>query len=142
MKSKEQVLRRIEAIKNMNDPLEAIQELSDLTYDIGNEACKEREEIRKLTEANRAALLGNGKHEESVIYRLGETVKTQSKMMETLMDIQKALVGDINDPKNTSILGRLRDVERVIDNINKITWIIIGVFVTQVALFVWAFFIH
>ena len=50
MKSKVRIQRKIETIKNIDDPLKSLHELADLTYEIGEEACAEREEIRKLTE--------------------------------------------------------------------------------------------
>lgn len=142
MKSKERIQRRIAVIKAMDDPLEAIRELADLTYEIGEEACVEREQIRELTSQNRKALMGNGSQENSIIYRLGETVKCQTEMMATLASIQKSLIGDIDHPDTESIVSRLRDVERVIGNINKVAWMVASVFLTQLALFVWAFFIH
>ena len=60
MKSKVHVQRRIADIKKITDPLQALSELADLTYEIGEEACVEREEIRMLTEKNRLTLMGNG----------------------------------------------------------------------------------
>jgi len=142
MQSRERVIRRIKAIKLIKDPLEAIHELADLTFDIGEEACQERKSIRSLTEANRTALLGNGNHEHSIMFRLGETVRVQAEMMDSLTKIQKALIGDLDDPDCESIIGRLRDVERVIATINRLTWAAITVFLGQVILFIWAFFIH
>lgn len=142
MKNRERVQRRINEIKAMTNPLDAIKELADLTMELGEDACAERQAIQELTRQNRVILMGNGKQEDSIIYKLGETIKSQVVMMETLTSIQKHLIGDIKDPEASSLASRLRDVERVIDNINKLTWIVIGVFVTQLALFVWAFFIH
>lgn len=142
MKTKARIQRRITLIKAMEDPLKAIHELADLTFEIGEEACSERDEIRTLTEDNRKALMGNGNQEHSIIYRLGETVKSQAEMMKTLTSIQKSLVGDIENPDSDSLIYRLRSVERVIANINKLTWLIVSVFLTQIVLFIWAFFIH
>lgn len=141
MQTKERVQRRIAAIKQIDDPLEALRELADLTFEIGEEACHEREQIRELTETNRLCLMGNGDPEHSIVHKLGETVKCQAKMMEEMTSIRKALVGDLEDPDAPSLIGRLKDVERVIDNMRNVTWKLVSVFVGQLALFLWAFFI-
>ena len=142
MKSKERVKRRIAAIKAMTDPKKAIEELADLTYEIGEDACQEREEIRSLTEKNRIILMGNGNQEDSILYILGQTVIAQKSMMEKLDSIEDRLIGDLEKPDQSSVISRLCNVERVIANITKLSWMIIGVFVTQLALFAWAFFVH
>ena len=138
MKSKERFKRQIAAIKKMVEPLEAIKELSDVVFDIGEEACQEREQIRSLTETNRKVLMGNGNQENSILYRLGQTVTSQDVMMKKLDSIEKKLVGDIDNPDESSIITRLCDVERVIKTINKLTWLIVSLFLTEFALLVWS----
>lgn len=142
MKNRDRIQRRMSEIKSMADQLPAIKELADLTFEMGEDACEERKGLRELTQQNRFILVGNGHQEDSIIYKLGQTVVAQAEMMKTLTSIQKSLVGDIETPEAESIISRLRDVERVIANINKLTWLIVSVFLTQIVLFIWAFFIH
>jgi len=142
MRDKERVQRKIEAIKHMDDPLEAVAELADITFDGFEDACIERAEIRKLSHENRVILKGNGTHENSVVYRLGETIRVQTEMKDSLCKIEKGLLGDIDDPTSISLIEQVRSNVKFIASFNKVTWVIISTFLGQLALFIWAFVIN
>jgi hypothetical protein len=133
MKSKVRVQRKIEAIKNMTDPLKALEELADLTYEIGEEACREREEIRALTEQNRLALIGNGDPQNSVIGRLA----CVEILMNDIDEIKNLLTGGLKQ-KEPSLRARMDSFENYVKESKKMQWYIltaiIGYVIAQVLL--------
>ena len=135
MKSKVRIQRKIETIKNIDDPLKALHELADLTYEIGEEACAEREEIRKLTEKNRIALLGNGTPEASV---LGRLLSVEEKVVCYAVDIKEIktlLVGGVSQ-RDLSLKQRMDKFEDYVQRSEKLQWFtvtaIIGYIIAQV----------
>ncbi len=124
MKSKDNVQRRINAIKKITDPIKALHELADLTFDIGEEACKEREEIMRLTEKNRVALTGNGNPINSLIGRLSSVEDKVDCFSSDIKDIKDLLVGGVSQ-RELSLKARMDKFEDYAQRTEKLQWFII-----------------
>ena len=124
MKSKLRVQRKIEAIKKMTDPLKALSELADLTYEIGEEACEEREEIRSLTMQTRMALMGNGDPANSVIGRLITLEDKVSPLAKDICEIKNMFIGSLTSSQ-PSLKQRMDDFEKHVQRSEKMLWAIL-----------------
>ena len=124
MKSKLRVQRKIEAIKKMTDPLKALSELADLTYEIGEEACEEREEIRELTLQNRLALMGNGNPANSVLGRLMALEKQVTPLAKDICEIKNMFIGSLTSSQ-PSLKQRMDSFEQHIHRSEKLLWAIL-----------------
>lgn len=135
MKSKVRVQRRIADIKKMTEPLQALSELADLTYEIGEEACVEREEIRMLTEKNRLALMGNGDPANSLLGRLTSVENKVDCFTRDIKEIKDLLVGGVSQ-RELSLKARMDKFEDYAQRTEKLQWFIvtaiIGYVVAQV----------
>lgn len=124
MKSKVRVQRKIEVIKKMTDPLEALSELADLLFEIGEEACQEREEIMALTQQNRLALMGNGNPGNSILGRLTELEKQVTPLAKDICEIKNLLTGGLTS-KEPSFKQRMDDFDQHVERSEKLLWAIL-----------------
>ena len=135
MKSKTRVQRKIEVIKQMTDPVKALHELADLTYEIGEEACEERGEIRELTLKNRLAIIGNGDPAHSLVGRLLSVEQKVDLFACDIKEIKVLLVGDVSQ-KGLSLKGRMERFEDYVIRAERLQWLtisaIIGYIIYQV----------
>ena len=127
MKSKVRIQRKIEAIKKLTDPLEALHELADLTFEIGEEACQERAEIRALTEKNRLALIGNGDPALSIIGRL----VCVEELAKDIVDIKAMLIGGLGQSQ-PSLRQRMDRFEEYAARSERLQWFMITAIVGYV----------
>ena len=135
MKNKEKIKRRIESIKHMEDPVLALNELADLTFEIGEDACLERAEIRELTLKNRKALIGNGDPLGSVVGRLASVENKVDCFANDIREMKGLLVGDVNQ-RSLSLKSRMEMFDASAKRTEKLQWFIvtaiIGYVVAQV----------
>jgi hypothetical protein len=144
MKDKDIIVNRIEKIKRMSDPNEAIAELADLTLHIGEDACEERKEMRKDVRSLRVLISGNGNPAHSILTKIDAMNGCFTKMERDVGIIKSLLVGDISAGiDNQGLIARVQKViddvtqnEREVDllkaNQTKVMWIIITAVVVQV----------
>ena len=125
MKQSASIKRRIEIIKKMTDPLAALRELADLTYEIGEDACHEREEIRELTAQNRQALMGNGNPGNSILGRLTELEKQVTPLAKDICEIKALLTGGLTS-KEPSFKQRMDNFEQHVERSEKLLWAILS----------------
>lgn len=135
MKSKERVTRKIEAIKNMGDPMSALKELADLTFEMGEEACVERKEIGELTEKNRLALIGNGNPTASLVGRMSSVENKVDLFACDIKEIKDLLVGGVNQ-RDISLKARMDKFDDYVKRAEKLQWFtitaIVGYVITQI----------
>jgi hypothetical protein len=125
MKQSASIKRRIEIIKKMTDPLAALRELADLTYEIGEDACHEREEIRELTAQNRLALMGNGNPANSVIGRLITLEDKVSPLAKDICEIKNLFIGSLKSSE-PSLKQRIDSFEKHVESSEKLLWAILS----------------
>ena len=135
MKSRTRIQRRIEVIKEMTDPLLALHELADLTFEIGEEACAERGEIRELTVKNRLAIIGNGDPTHSLVGRLLSVEKKVDLFTCDIKEIKELLIGGVSQ-RELSLKQRMDKFEDYVQRSEKLQWFtvtaIIGYIIAQV----------
>jgi hypothetical protein len=131
MKSKSRVQRRIELIKEMTDPIKALHELADLTFEIGEEACEERKEIRMLTEKNRLALIGNGNPETSLVGRLLSVENKVDLFACDIREIKELLIGGVSQ-RELSLKARMDKFEDYVARSEKLQWFTLTAIVSYV----------
>ena len=131
MRSKARVEKRIAYIKSLDDPMKALHELADLTVEIGEEACEERNQIMELTKKNCLMLIGNGNPNESVVGRLLNI----EQHFDDIKEIKELLIGGVSQ-KGLSLKGRMDKFEDYVARSEKLQWFtltaIVGYVIYQV----------
>jgi hypothetical protein len=112
-------------IKKMTEPLEALRELADLTFEIGEDACREREEIRELTIQNRLALMGNGNPANSVLGRLIALEDKVSPLAKDICEIKTLFTGSLTSSQ-PSLRQRMDNFEEYVKESKKMQWYILS----------------
>jgi len=125
MKQSASIKRRIEIIKKMDDPVKALHELADLTFEIGEDACHEREEIRALTVQTRLALMGNGDPANSVVGRLSSLEDKFVPLAKDICEIKLLLTGGLTS-KEPSLKQRMDSFEEYVKESKKMQWYILS----------------
>jgi hypothetical protein len=125
MKQSASIKRRIEIIKKMDDPVKALHELADLTFEIGEDACHEREEIRALTVQTRLALMGNGDPANSVVGRLSSLEDKFVPLAKDICEIKLLLTGGLTS-KEPSLKQRMDGFEEYVKESKKMQWYILS----------------
>jgi hypothetical protein len=125
MKQSASIKRRIEIIKKMDDPVKALHELADLTFEIGEDACHEREEIRALTMQNRLALMGNGNPANSVLGRLIALEDKVSPLAKDICEIKTLFTGSLTS-NQPSLRQRMDNFEEYVKESKKMQWYILS----------------
>ncbi|NLN77282.1 MAG: hypothetical protein GX139_13405 [Armatimonadetes bacterium] len=131
MKNKESIKKRIDMIKQESDLTKSICLLSDLTYEIGIDACSEREEIVSDIKMLKGLLTGNGVKDGSIIKRVEDLERAMKGIETTLNKIDTFLRGDkSSDSIEKSLYARVVESERIAKNVVKLSWTVIGLLVT------------
>lgn len=130
MKNAESIRKRLNEVKNMKSYTEALTALADIQYDIGMDACHEREELRLDVEKLRAVIMGNGDPEHSMMNRLTNVEKSVNESGSDLSDIRDAILGKIDGRKG--LLDRMESAEKVNASMIKLMWLVVGVVVTEI----------
>lgn len=131
MRNKEYIKKQIDRIKEEDDTHKALCLLGDITFDIGMDACSEREEIRKDIELLKGIITGNGVREGSIIKRVEDLEKAMKGIDQSLSKIDTFLRGDkSSDSIEKSLYARVVESERIAKNVVKLSWTVIGLLVT------------
>lgn len=134
MKNSESIRKRLDAIKGIDDPHEALSALADISFEIGMSACAERKQLQEEVRELRRKIVGNGNPANSIVSRLGSVEKSMENIDEKVSRIDKALLGDLENPasQEMSVLARLLNCEKINGNMVRLMWIIIGVVVVEI----------
>lgn len=144
MRNKFLVQKRIDSIKSEPDLKKAIEELADLTFEIGDDACSERTEIKASVEKIRQTLLGNGDPANSIITKLEKVGECNNNLLRDVTLMKALLIGDISQGDDaTGFRERLKDVENKVDsvdkevakinsNLSRLNWILISAVIAQI----------
>jgi len=134
MRNSEVIKKRLENVKLMKSYTEALCALADIQYDIGLDACNERNELREQIGVLKARLFGNGDPDKSIVARLKYLEDSIEKFTkETQMDlkiIKAGLIGNLDGKKG--LLDRMETAEKLNANLIKVMWIAVSVIVAQV----------
>jgi len=123
MRNAEAIRRRLDEIKKMSSYTEALIALSDVTFDIGMEACSERAQLRRDVEAMRKVIEGNGDPSNSIVHRLASVESAVEDVAENVQKILDKLVGTLE--KGGTIASCNERFERLEDlhkDIKKVVW--------------------
>ena len=138
MKNADEIRERLNEVKKMKSYTEAINVLADIQYQIGAEACSERHELRKEIGKLRedvimlkCIILGDGKPEDSVLARMARVETCTNKIQNTLETIEENLKGGYD---TEGLIEQLHTLKKMGDNIKKLTWIIVSIFIGEVIL--------
>ena len=138
MKNAEEIKKRLDDVKKMKSYTGAINVLADIQYETGIEACRERHELRKEIEKLREdiimlrrIILGDGKPEDSVLARMARVEICTNKIQSTLETIEENLKGGYD---TEGLIEQLRTLKKMGENIKKLTWIIVSIFIGEVIL--------
>ena len=135
MQNAEAIRRRLDEVKNMKSYTEALTSLADIQFEVGLQACSERSELRKELETLRLILIGNGNPENSLVSRVGVLERCMTdcstRTSKSIEKIEEALLGD---DKGAGLFEKIRSIELVRSNIQKVMWIMIGTVATQIVL--------
>ena len=142
MKNAAAIRAKLDLIKDIEDPKFALAALGNLQYEIGVDACAEREVLRGEIKLLRKHILGNGDHEHSVLSRLKgvETcVEAFTKVAgKDIKDIKDALLGNFEG--KVGLMDRVEKVEQIGANLVKGLWLVVAVILGQIALKIWGLF--
>ena len=134
MRNAESIRKRLDDAKALKSYTEALSAFADIQYDIGIDACKERNELRQQIKELRERLFGNGDPDKSIVARLKIVENSVSLFtIETKLDIEMikpALIGDVDGKKG--LLDRMETAEKLNANLIKVMWTAIGVIVAEV----------
>ena len=126
MKNSEAIRRRLDEIKKMSSYTEALIALSDVTFDIGMEACSERTQLRKEVEDLRKVIEGNGDPSHSVIHRLASVEKAVDSVAENVQEIRDKLVGTLEKGGTIARCNeRFEKLEDLHKDIKKVVWYVV-----------------
>ena len=138
MKNAEAIRKKLDEVKKMKSYTDALTTLADIQYEIGIDACHERNEqsreIEKLREdiiMLRRIILGDGKPEDSVLSRIARVETCTNEIQDTLKTIEENLKGGYD---TEGLIEQLRTLKKMGDNIKKLTWIIVSIFIGEVIL--------
>jgi DNA-binding FrmR family transcriptional regulator len=126
MKNAEAIRRRLDEIKKMSSYTEALIALSDVTFDIGMEACSERAQLRKDVEAMRKVIEGNGDPSHSVVHRLASVESAVDEVAENVQKILDKLVGTLEKGGTIARCNeRFEKLEELHKDIKKVGWYVV-----------------
>lgn len=126
MKNAEAIRRRLDEIKKMSSYTEALVALSDVTFDIGMEACSERTQLRKEIEDLRKVIEGNGDPSHSIIHRLASVEKAVESVAENVREILDKLVGTLEKGGTIARCNeRFEKLEELHKDIKKVVWYVV-----------------
>lgn len=137
MNNKEQIRKTFDEIKSLSDPMEAIKMLVDSSYDMGIEACGERQSItrrvdfltKELGEV-KTILCGNGDPSHALIARMDRMEKTMDEVKKSTDKIEESVSGNLNSTK-PPLNQRMDNVEKITNNATKIVWTIVGFLIVE-----------
>lgn len=125
MKNAEAIRRRLDEIKKMSSYTEALVALSDVTFDIGMEACSERAQLRRDVEAMRKVLEGNGDPSHSIVHRLASVEEAVESVAKNVQEIKDKLIGTLEKGGTIARCNeRFERLEEVRDGIKKVGWFV------------------
>ena len=126
MRNAEAIRRRLDEIKKMSSYTEALIALSDVMFDIGMEACSERQALRSDVEALRKTLEGNGDPSHSVIHRLASVESAVEDVAENVQKILDKLVGTLEKGGTIARCNeRFEKLEDLHKDIKKVVWFVV-----------------
>jgi predicted transcriptional regulator len=130
----EQNLReRWEAVRRETDTHKAVHMLADLGEDNIIAAMKERAEMRAQMLTLVKILIGNGDPSHSMINRVDDLEKTFEKCKESLVQIQRLLMGDLTTGMSEdSIIDKVKKADKMANVAIKLGWIVLGILVAQI----------
>jgi hypothetical protein len=140
MKNKEAIKRRLDAVKAEPDEAKARGMLADIVYEVGESLCQDFTDLSELVERIKVSIYGNGDPSAAILSRLASVEGAVDTMNASLVFIRTRLFGEvqIGDEEKSfkhqlkDVDNRLGDVEDGMDNIKKLSWIIITLLVTVI----------
>jgi hypothetical protein len=139
MNNADAIKERLEKVKDMKSYTEAICALADTQYEIGIDACRERKklqerqgEIQQDLRLLKVVVLGNGNPNESIVARLTNVEKILNEKVVNRVD---ELIGLLQGKEGEAgFCERVRDLEKARNNINKLAWAILLVFIGEIVM--------
>jgi hypothetical protein len=134
MRNAEEIKRRLDRVKAEKSYTEAIIGLCDVTYEIGLDACHERNLLKEEIENLRAILLGNGNPETAVVIRLGEVERQMAKSNKSLENIERALLGDVETQSKgeKSLIDKISCWDDFNKDFKRVKWVVYGIIVAEI----------
>ena len=126
MKNAEAIRRRLDEIKKMSSYTEALVALSDVTFDIGMEACSERAQLRRDVEVMRKVLEGNGDPSHSIVHRLASVEEAVESVAKNVQEIKDKLIGTLEKGGTIARCNeRFNKLEDLHKDIKKVIWFVV-----------------
>ena len=126
MRNAEAIRRRLDEIKKMSSYTEALVALSDVTFDIGMEACSERAQLRRDVEAMRKVLEGNGDPSHSIVHRLASVEEAVESVAKNVQEIKDKLIGTLEKGGTIARCNeRFEKLEDLHKDIKKVIWFVV-----------------
>ena len=131
MKNAEAIRKRLDDVKNMKSYTEALAVLADIQYEIGMEACREREALRTEIKELRKIILGNGDPQHSLLNRMKVFEEQFVKTAENVEKIKVAIIGGLEGEKG--LCEKVNELAKTQALHSKVWWAIAAVVIGQLA---------
>lgn len=131
MKNAELMKQRLEKVKKENSYTKALSALADIQYEIGLDACQERNNLRRDVNSLREVILGNGSPEKAMLTRLAKVETFVTDIDGKIDKMDNALYGDEKDP---GMLENIRKLKESNDKRERLTWLVISIVVGEIVL--------
>ncbi len=119
-----------DAVRKEDDLAKAIQMAADIGESAVNASIQDRIGIKAQLSELRKVISGNGDPSHSIVTRL-ENIECKTMSCEVeIKEIVNLLRGDLKGGE--SLLDKIRKQEKLVENVIKMGWIVLGVVITEV----------
>lgn len=119
-----------DAVRKEDDLAKAIQMAADIGESAVNASIQDRIGIKAQLSELRKVISGNGDPSHSIVTRL-ENIERKTMSCEVeIKEIVNLLRGDLKGGE--SLLDKIRKQEKLVENVIKMGWIVLGVVITEV----------
>lgn len=119
-----------DAVRKEDDLAKAIQMAADIGESAINASIQDRIGIKAQLSELRKVISGNGDPSHSIVTRL-ENIECKTMSCEVeIKEIVNLLRGDLKGGE--SLLDKIRKQEKLVENVIKMGWIVLGIVITEV----------
>lgn len=119
-----------DAVRKEDDLAKAIQMAADIGESAVNASIQDRIGIKAQLSELRKVISGNGDPSHSIVTRL-ENIECKTMSCEVeIKEIVNLLRGDLKGGE--SLLDKIRKQEKLVENVVKMGWIVLGIVITEV----------
>ena len=119
-----------DAVRKEDDLAKAIQMAADIGESAVNASIQDRIGIKAQLSELRKIISGNGDPSHSIVTRL-ENIECKTMSCEVeIKEIVNLLRGDLKGGE--SLLDKIRKQEKLVENVVKMGWIVLGIVITEV----------